>query len=93
MHRSRLGAVIIDCQTNNLEEAAEFWDKHDVADYHDLTRETHFEVDLKRRVFLTALEPQLAKRVAANAHRQGISSETLINTWLTEKLASATSRG
>ena len=25
MHRSRLGAVIIDCQTNNLEEAAEFW--------------------------------------------------------------------
>ena len=25
MHRSRLGAIIIDCQTNKLDEAAEFW--------------------------------------------------------------------
>ena len=25
MHRSRLGGVIIDCQTDNLEEAARFW--------------------------------------------------------------------
>ncbi|MCP3935907.1 MAG: hypothetical protein GY708_11100 [Actinomycetia bacterium] len=77
----------------SLQQAADFWDEHDVADYEDLTREAHFEVDLKRRVFLTALEPQLAKRVAAYARRQGISSETLINTWLSEKLASATAHG
>ena len=77
----------------SIQQAADFWDEHDVADYEDLTREAHFEVDLKRRVFLTALEPQLAKRGAAFARRQGISSETLINTWLTEKLASATARG
>lgn len=25
MHRSRLGAVIIDCQTDDLNEASEFW--------------------------------------------------------------------
>ena len=25
MHRSRLGAIIIDCRTDELEEAAEFW--------------------------------------------------------------------
>ncbi len=25
MHRSRLGAIIIDCRTDDLEEAAEFW--------------------------------------------------------------------
>ena len=25
MHRSRLAGYIIDCQTDNLEEAADFW--------------------------------------------------------------------
>lgn len=25
MHRSRLGAIIIDCRTDDLDEAAEFW--------------------------------------------------------------------
>ncbi|MGH7449878.1 MAG: CopG family antitoxin [bacterium] len=73
----------------SIEEAAEFWDNHDLADYWDLTREAHFEVDIKRRVFLTALEPQLAKKLTGVARQQGVSTETLINVWLTEKLAQA----
>ncbi len=47
----------------SIEDAAEFWDNHDLGDYWDLTREAHFDVDIKRRVFLTALEPQLAKKI------------------------------
>lgn len=74
----------------SLREAADFWDEHDVAEYDDLTRPAQFEVNLQRRVFLTALEPELAKQVVAFARRQGVSSETLINLWLTEKLATAT---
>ena len=75
----------------SLEEAAEFWDRHDVTDYDDLMTEVHFDVDLQRRTVLTALEPELAKRVAEVAQRQGIATETLINLWLSEKLAAATS--
>jgi len=73
----------------SFEDAAEFWNNHDLADYWDLTREAHFEVDIKRRVFLTALEPQLAKKLTGVARQQGVSTETLINVWLTEKLAQA----
>jgi hypothetical protein len=69
----------------SLEEAADFWDTHDLADYWDVTREAHFEVDIQRRVYLTALEPQLAKKLTAAAHQRGISTETLINIWLSEK--------
>ena len=69
----------------SIEEAAVFWDSHDLTDYWDLTREAHVEVDIQRRVFLAALEPQLAKTLTIFAHRQGISTETLINVWLTEK--------
>jgi len=72
---------------SSLEEAAEFWDNHDLADYEGQTKEVEFEVDLQRRVFLTALEPELAKKLAICARKQGISTETLINVWLSEKLA------
>jgi hypothetical protein len=71
----------------SIEEAAEFWDSHDLADYWDVTSEAHFDVDIRRRVFLTALEPELAKKLVACARERGVSTETLINVWLTEKLA------
>lgn len=76
----------IPAEFRSLEEAAGFWDSHDVTDYWDLTREANVEVDLKRRVFLAALESDLAKRLADWASKQGVSTETLINMWLTEKL-------
>lgn len=76
----------------SLEEAADFWDRHDVADYDDLTREARFHVAIGRRAFLAAVEPELAKKVADVARRQGVATETLINVWLSEKLAAATAR-
>ena len=73
----------------SVAEAAEFWDSHDLTEYWDLTREASFEVDFQRRVFLTALEPGLAKKLTECAHKQGVSTETLINVWLAEKVAEA----
>ena len=69
----------------SVAEAAEFWDSHDLTDYWDQTREVEGEVDIQRRVFLTALEPELAKKLIACARKQGVSTETLINVWLTER--------
>jgi hypothetical protein len=74
---------------NSIEEAADFWDSHDLTDYWDLTHEVHFEVDIQRRQFLTALEPELAEKLTVQAHKRGISTETLINMWLTEKVMEA----
>jgi hypothetical protein len=71
----------------NIEEASEFWDSHDLGDYWDLTSPANFDVDIRQRVFLTALEPELAKRLTDCARKQGVSTETLINVWLSEKLA------
>jgi len=76
----------------SIEEAAQFWDSHDLADYWDLTREARFEVDIQRRLFLTPLEPELAKKLVVYARKQGVSTETLINVWLTEKLTATTQR-
>lgn len=89
MPRNRIKREPIPKHFKSIEEAAEFWGSHDLADYWDLTREAHFEVDIQRRVFLTALEPQLAKKLTDLARKQGISTETLINIWLTEKVKEA----
>jgi hypothetical protein len=47
----------------NMEHAAEFWGTHDLSDYWEITKEAHFETDIQRIVFLTALELKLAKRL------------------------------
>jgi hypothetical protein len=69
-----------------LHEAAEFWETHDLADYWDLTEAVEVEVDLQRTQYLFALTPDLAEGISQQASRRGVSAETLINLWLSEKL-------
>jgi hypothetical protein len=66
--------------------AGDFWDTHSLADYWDETEEVHFEVDLRQSVYLIPVEKNLAESVAKRAREQGLSSETLISLWLSEKL-------
>jgi CopG antitoxin of type II toxin-antitoxin system len=69
--------------------AGEFWDTHSLADYWAETEEAHFEVDLRQSVYLIPVEKDLAESVAQRAKAQGLSSQTLINLWLAEKLREA----
>ena len=73
-------------QFASIEEAAEFWETHDLADYWDLTETAEFEVNLQRRRYLVALDPELAEKLATEAHQRGLATETLVNLWLSEKL-------
>lgn len=76
-----------------IEAAAEFWETHDLADYADLTTDVEFDVDPRRRRYLVALAPQVAEKLAAEAHKRGLSSETLVNPWLSERLNASTVGG
>lgn len=70
----------------SIEAAVDFWDTHELSDYWDQTSEAHFEVDLERRVILVPLEENVAHQLAHVAKRQGLSTETLVNVWLSERL-------
>ncbi|MEJ5308408.1 MAG: CopG family antitoxin [Anaerolineae bacterium] len=70
----------------SIEAASDFWDTHDLSDYWDQTSEAHFEVNLGRRVILVPLEQNVAHQLASVARRQGLSTETLVNVWLNERL-------
>lgn len=71
-----------------LKEIAEFWDTHCTADYDDLTHGVHFEVNLQHQhePAPILILPELGETLAALAKARGISVETLVNVWLTEKV-------
>ncbi len=73
-----------------IEAAADFWDTHSLADYWDETEAVEFDVDLQRSVFLVPLEHGLARRLAEVARRQGLSTETLVNLWVSDRLRQVT---
>jgi hypothetical protein len=68
-------------------EIGEFWDVHDLADLRPVPRRVSFTVTPRRRRFLVALDPTLVGQLRDEALRRGLSSESLLNLWVKEKLA------
>lgn len=68
------------------EEEGEFWDTHDVTDFLKDAEEVNFDVKIKRQVTYFTLEQTLSQRLRALARERGISSETLLNLWVQEKM-------
>jgi hypothetical protein len=77
-------------RTDSIDELIEFFDTHDLGDYWDQMPEADFDIDLRRRKHLVALDDDLAGKVAKIARSQHVSSESLVNSLLREKLADAT---
>jgi hypothetical protein len=75
-------------KAQTLEEIANFWDTHSLADYYDQTHEVTFEVRAQRRRRVT-LDPDIYAEVEAQAQAKGILPETLINLWVAERLRKA----
>ena len=75
-------------KAQTLEEIAEFWDTHSLADYWEQTHEVEIEVRAERRRRVT-LDPDLYSRVEAAARVRGVLPETLVNLWIAERVATA----
>ncbi len=70
----------------SIEEIAEFWDTHSLADYWDTTKEVEFDVDITKEPRWIEMEEEIAKKVYEVANRKNISVQILVNSWLKEKL-------
>lgn len=70
----------------SLDALVEFFDTHDLGEYWDQMPEAHFEVDIKRRTHLFALDRNLADRLTEIALSRQVPSVVLINSWLREKI-------
>jgi hypothetical protein len=71
---------------NTLEEFSDFWDTHSTADYEEVMEPVEVEVDLASSKVYCPVAKDLLLQVRRQARAQGVSTETLINLWLQEKL-------
>jgi hypothetical protein len=71
---------------STLEELSDFWDTHSSADYEDVMEPVEVEIDLPSSKVYCPVAKDLLRQVRQQARQQGVSTETLINLWLQEKL-------
>lgn len=69
-----------------LDELVKFFDTHDLGEYWNEMPEADFDVDLKRRTHLVAIDAKLAGKLSQIARSRQTSSRRLINSWLKEKI-------
>ncbi|MCI0643265.1 MAG: BrnA antitoxin family protein [Chloroflexi bacterium] len=69
-----------------LAEVADFWDTHDAVDFEAQTSEVEATFELQRRRHYIAIEPELLAALRGEAIARGISTESLANLWLQERL-------
>ena len=75
--------------SRSLDELMEFFDTHDLGEYWERMPEAHFDIDIKRRTQLVAIDGELIDRLSKVAKSKHASVETLINSWLREKIVEA----
>ena len=64
----------------------EFWDSHDLGTFWKRTKPARFSVRLNSETVYVGVEKSLSNALARIAKRRGVSSQTLVNLWLQEKL-------
>ncbi|MBI5474529.1 MAG: hypothetical protein HY961_19505 [Ignavibacteriae bacterium] len=73
-------------QASSYQQMGEFWDTHDLSDYWSQTRKARFEVKIDSEVTYYALENSLSEKLQTLAKKKGVSSDTLLNLWIQQKL-------
>lgn len=73
----------------SLEELIELFDSRDMGEYWDELPKADFDVDLRKRTYLVALQEDVQGKITKIARQRRVSSDALINDLLREKLAEA----
>jgi hypothetical protein len=73
----------------SLDTLVEYFDTHDLGDDWALMPEVQFDIDIQKRTHLVAIDEDLIARLSSIAKARRVPAETLINTWLKEKVLEA----
>ena len=74
-------------QARTPEDVGEFWDTHSLADYDDETYEVDMTFDPSVGRTVVSIEPELLEDLRRIAHARHVSTQTLVNLWLRERVA------
>ena len=74
---------------DSVDALTTFFETHDMGAYLDHMPEVHFDVDIRRRRYLVAIEAEVMKKLTEIARAEHTSAEALINAWLHERASKA----
>ena len=69
-----------------LDKLVAFFDRHDMGDYWDRLPKADFDVNIKKRKHLVAIDENLLPRLDKIAKSRRVPTQKLINAWLREKI-------
>lgn len=72
---------------DSLESFWGFWDTHSTADYEDSMQDVALTVDARGSSTYCPLARDVVEGVRSEARRQGVSTETLVNLWIRDRVA------
>jgi hypothetical protein len=72
---------------DSLGDLVDFFDENDFGDFEDRLKEVSFDVDLKSKKHLVGIEEEISKSLAKIATREHTTTESLVNSWLKEKVS------
>jgi hypothetical protein len=67
-------------------EIGGYWDKHDLSDVWAKTKKVRFEVVAEPEATYYPIQKDLSEKIQSVAKKQGVSSDTLVNLWLEQKI-------
>jgi len=70
----------------SIDELIEFFETRDLGEYWDQMPKAHFDVDIKKRTHIFAINEELADKLTEIARAKQIPSGTLVEAWLREKV-------
>jgi hypothetical protein len=77
----------------SYEEMGEFWDTHSLADYWDQTEPAEFEIsEQTQRRYVVRIDRDVLSRVQQLARVRGVSTESLVNLLLEQRLGELEAR-
>jgi len=73
-------------KAENYRQMGDYWDTHDLTEHWEEGKDVRMNVAIASEVTYCALERDLSERVRKAAKRHGVSSDTLVNMWLLNRL-------
>jgi hypothetical protein len=67
-------------------EMGEYWDTHDLSKVRGKTKKVKSDVKIETEATYCAIEKTLSEKVQSIAKKKGVSSDTLVNLWIQQKL-------
>ena len=73
-------------KAGSYKEIGAYWDTHDLGEVWDKSKKVKFDVQIETEATYYAVEKSLSEKIQSIARQQGVSSDTLVNLWIQQKV-------